>query len=257
VRPLDPRLLRYAEATRGFLIACVVIGSAVAGLVVIQAFALADIITGAFQEGLGLAQLQPVLVLLAAVIVARAGLLYLAEVVAHRAGAKAKNQLRQGLLAHALDLGPGWLAGRGSGELATLATRGIDGLDAYFALSADVGAGRDGADHRRRRDLSQDLLSALIVALTLPLIPVFMILVGRFTQSRVDRQWRTLRRVERALPRCRGRAAGAGHLRPGQGAGGEHRRIGDQYRLATMKVLPGSRSCPRLCWNYWRPCRWR
>lgn len=238
MRPLDPRLLRYAEATRGFLVACVVIGSAVAGLVVVQAFALADIITGVFQDGLGLAQLRQVLVLLVAVIVARAVLLYLAEIVAHRAGAKAKNQLRQGLLAHALNLGPGWLAGRGAGELATLATRGIDGLDAYFArylpmlvLAVTVPIIGGVAI------LSQDVLSALIVALTLPLIPVFMILVGRFTQSRVDRQWRTLGvlsghflDVVAGLPTLAvfGRAKAQAE---------SIRRIGDQYRLATMKVL--------------------
>ena len=238
MKPLDPRLLQYARATRGFLVACVVIGSAVAGLVVVQAFALANIITAVFQRGATLEVVRSSIIIVVGVILARALLLWLAEVAAQRSAAKAKSQLRTALVAQVLRLGPTWIAGQGEGELTTLSTRGIDGLDAYFAkylpmlvLAVTVPIIGGVAI------LTQDVLAAIIVAVTLPLIPIFMILVGRFTQSRVDRQWRTLGvlsghflDIVSGLPTLAvfGRAKAQAH---------NIRVIGDQYRVATMKVL--------------------
>lgn len=57
VKPVDPRLLRYAHATRGFLIAVVVLGLAGAGLVVGQAMLIAEVVVGAFQHDLAVSAL--------------------------------------------------------------------------------------------------------------------------------------------------------------------------------------------------------
>ena len=133
MKPLDPRLLRYARSTRAFLVVAIVVGALTAVLVVLQAYALADIVTGTFQHGLDVDALRPALVALAAIVVARAALAFLSDWAAQRSSARAKSQLREGLLAHAVQLGPVRLAQHRTGELATLATRGIDALDAYYA----------------------------------------------------------------------------------------------------------------------------
>ncbi len=230
--------MRYARVTRVFLVASILIGSLIAGLAVVQAFAIADIITKVFQSGAGLDDVMSAVWVLVGVVVARLVLTYLAEVTAHSSAAKAKSQLRTALVDHVMKLGPTWLTGRGEGQLATLATRGIDSLDAYFArylpmlvLAVTVPIIGGVAI------LTQDVLAAVIVALTIPLIPLFMILVGMFTKSRVDRQWRTLELlsghfldVVAGLPTLAifGRAkAQAANIR----------RIGDAYRVATLKVL--------------------
>ncbi|MEV3921339.1 thiol reductant ABC exporter subunit CydD [Actinomadura coerulea] len=193
MKPLDPRLLRHARTTRPFLAASVLLGAATAGLIIAQATLLAGMLTRAFLHGASLGDLRTPLLLLLAVVLARTLVAWLQEVAAHRSSAAVKSQLRGRLLARALALGPRWLSGERSGELATLATRGIDALDDYFsrylpqlvlAVIVPVAVGA--------RILLGDWLSAVTIAATLPLIPVFAILVGLTTQRRMDRQWRTL-----------------------------------------------------------------
>jgi ATP-binding cassette subfamily C protein CydD len=96
-------------------------------------------------------------------------------------------------MARTLRLGPGWLAGQRPGEIAALATRGLDGLDGYFArylpqlmLAALVPVAV------LARVAAADWISAAIIAATLPLIPLFAVLVGAHTKARTRRQWRLL-----------------------------------------------------------------
>ncbi|MEV0659845.1 thiol reductant ABC exporter subunit CydD [Actinomadura luteofluorescens] len=193
MKPLDPRLLRHARTTRPFLAASVLLGAATAGLIIAQATLLAGMLTSAFLDGASLGDLRTPLLLLLAVVLGRTLVAWLQEVAAHRSSAAVKSQLRGRLLARALALGPRWLSGERSGELATLATRGIDALDDYFsrylpqlvlAVIVPVAVGA--------RILLGDWLSAVTIAATLPLIPVFAILVGLTTRRRMDRQWRAL-----------------------------------------------------------------
>ncbi|WP_200842234.1 thiol reductant ABC exporter subunit CydD [Actinomadura sp. K4S16] len=238
MKPLDPRLLRHARTTRPFLAASVLLGTATAGLIIAQATLLADMLTRAFLGGASLGDLRTPLLLLLAVVLGRTLVAWLQEVAAHRSSAAVKSQLRGRLLARALALGPRWLSGERSGELATLATRGIDALDDYFsrylpqlvlAVIVPVAVGA--------RILLGDWLSAVTIAATLPLIPVFAILVGLTTQRRMDRQWRTLSLlaahfldVVAGLPTLKifGRArAQADRIR----------EITDRHRRATMSTL--------------------
>jgi thiol reductant ABC exporter CydD subunit len=193
VKPLDVRLLRYAQATRGFMVVLVALGVLTAFLVIAQATLLADIISRVFLGGAGYSDVRRELLLLAAALVARAAVAWLSEVMAHRAAAAAKSQLRLALVEHSLKLGPTWLAGTKPGDLAVLSTSGVAALDAYFsrylpqlilAAIVPVTIGLVVLLH--------DVLAAVIIGFTAPLIPMFMILIGRFTKSRVDRQWRTM-----------------------------------------------------------------
>lgn len=238
MKPLDPRLLRYARSTRGFMAVAVVLGVLTAILVIIQARLLSDVIVRVTSEGATWAEVRDVVVLIATVFAGRALLLWLSEVAAVRASAKAKQQLREAAVEHVLALGPAGPGATAPGETAALVTRGVDALDGYYArylpqlvLAVIVPVAV------LLTVLGQDLLSTVIIAVTLPLIPVFMALIGMYTKSRVDRQWRTLAVLSghfldlvSGLPtlvvfgRAKTQVAAI-------------RAIGDRYRSTTMGVL--------------------
>ncbi|MER6139365.1 thiol reductant ABC exporter subunit CydD [Streptomyces sparsogenes] len=258
MKPVDPRLLRHARATRLFLAASVALGLVAAGLVVAQAMLIAEVVVAAFVHGTAPGDLGRPLALLAAVAVGRAAVAWLTELAAHRAGAAVKSELRMRLLAHAVRLGPERMGadapdadasgadvsgadvsgGRGTGELTTLATRGIDALDDYFArYLPQLGLAVVVPVVVLARILTADWVSALIIAATLPLIPLFMILIGWATQSRMDRQWRLLSRlsghfldVVAGLPTLKifGRA---------KAQAASIRAITADYRRATLRTL--------------------
>ncbi|MBN9743201.1 glutathione/cysteine ABC transporter permease/ATPase [Amycolatopsis sp. A1MSW2902] len=192
MRPLDPRLLRLASAVRPFIAGCAALGGLTALLVLAQAELLADSVSRAFLDGATLSALAAPVALLAGVVLVRAGVAWLSETAAHRASAKALSQLRDAVVGAALRTGPRSTT-RSPAEIAALATHGVDRLDGYFArylpqlLVAAIVPAVVGA-----RILFADWTAALIVALTVPLIPAFMILIGLFTQRDVRRQWRTL-----------------------------------------------------------------
>ncbi|MFJ4775144.1 thiol reductant ABC exporter subunit CydD [Streptomyces sp. NPDC088762] len=238
VKPIDPRLLRYARSTRLFLGAVVALGLAGAGLVVGQAMLIAEIVVGAFEEGLDAAALRTPLLLLAAVALGRGLLAWLTELAAHRAGAAVKSELRRRLLDRAADLGPGRLTGQRTGSLVALATRGVDALDDYFSrYLPQLGLAVVVPAAVLARIVTEDWVSAAIIVVTLPLIPLFMILIGMATQSRMERQWRLLSRlsghfldVVAGLPTLKvfGRAKAQAE---------SIRKITDDYRRATMRTL--------------------
>ncbi|MCW2871975.1 MAG: transporter, CydDC cysteine exporter (CydDC-E) family, permease/ATP-binding protein CydD [Streptomyces oryziradicis] len=196
VKPVDPRLLKYAGAARWFVGASVLLGLAGAALVIAQAMLIAQIVVGGFQHGYGVGELRDPLLLLAAVAAGRAAVAWLTELCAHRASASVKSELRRRLLARATELGPSWLGGQRVGELTALATRGVDALDDYFARYVpQLGLAIVVPVAVLGRIVTEDWVSALIITLTLPLIPVFMVLIGWATQARMDRQWRLLARL--------------------------------------------------------------
>lgn len=238
MRPVDPRLLRYARATRGFLVTTVVLGTLGAGLVIAQAMLIAEIVVRAFQQGASNGQLTGPLVGLVAVSVGRAVVSWLTEWAAHRSSAAVKSELRLRLLRHATALGPGALSGQRTGELTALATRGVDALDDYFGrYLPQLGLAVAVPVAVLVRIVWSDWIAALTIALTLPLIPVFMVLIGWATQSRMDRQWRMLSRLSHhfldvvaGLPTLKvfGRA---------KAQADSIERITGEYRRATMRTL--------------------
>ncbi|WEO96483.1 thiol reductant ABC exporter subunit CydD [Streptomyces sp. FXJ1.172] len=238
MKPIDPRLLRYAHATRLFLVAAVGLGAVGAGLVIAQAMLVAEVVVGAFQHGQSVAELRTPLLLLAAVAAGRALVSWLTELAAHRASAAVKSELRGRLLDRAAALGPGWLSGQRTGSLVTLATRGVDALDDYFSrYLPQLGLAVVVPVAVLARIVTEDWVSAAIIVGTLPLIPLFMVLIGWATQSRTDRQWRLLSRlsghfldVVAGLPTLKvfGRAKAQAE---------SIRRITDEYRQATMRTL--------------------
>ncbi|MFI8765619.1 thiol reductant ABC exporter subunit CydD [Streptomyces sp. NPDC053792] len=238
MKPIDPRLLRYARATRLFLIAVVVLGLVGAALVIAQAMLIAEIVVGAFQQAQSVSDLTTPLLLLAGVAVGRGLVSWLTELAAHRASSAVKSELRSRLLGRAAALGPGWLSGQKAGSLIALATRGVDALDDYFArYLPQLGLAVVVPVAVLARIVTEDWVSAAIIVVTLPLIPVFMILIGWYTQARMDRQWKLLSRlsghfldVVAGLPTLKifGRAKAQAE---------SIRAITAEYRQATMRTL--------------------
>jgi thiol reductant ABC exporter CydD subunit len=234
----DPRLLHTARATRRYLVVSVGIGAVTALLVVAQAWLLADAVSGAYAGHQSLAQLRAPVLLLLGVIIGRAVVGWGTERAAFRASARAKSQLRGALVERIATLGPGGLERGRTGSLAILATRGVDALDAYFSrylpqvflsvvVPVTVIAVVAGADW----------ISAVIIAVTVPLIPLFMALIGAATRERTERQVRTLQRlaghfldVVAGLPTLKvfGRAKAQATA---------IRETTDRYRTATMANL--------------------
>ena len=192
---VDPRLLRQAGAARGYLAVTVGCGLAGAGLILLQAGLLSQALAGA-AHGTGIVALSGTLIWLGVVLAGRAVAAGGGEAAALRAAAAVKSGLRRRLAAHALRLGPRWLGGQQAGEITTLTTRGLDGLDPYFArylpqlvLAATVPLAVV------IRVAFADWISAVIIAATLPLIPLFAALIGWHTQARTRRQWQLLARL--------------------------------------------------------------
>ncbi|MFI7274159.1 thiol reductant ABC exporter subunit CydD [Streptomyces sp. NPDC049879] len=236
MKPIDPRLLRYARATRGFLAASVALGLANAGLVIGQAVLIAGIVTDAFTRGLDLGELRTPLLLLAATAAGRGLVAYLTELAAHRSAAAVKSELRLRLLAHAGRLPE--RGGRSTGELATLATRGIDALDGYFArYLPQLGLAAVVPVAVLARIVTDDWVSAATIAATLPLIPLFMALIGWATQAHTDRQWRQLTRLGGHFLDVVG---GLGTLKVfgrAKAQAANIRAITDDYRRSTLRTL--------------------
>ncbi len=190
MRPTGPlgALPGLSLAARRALAGCAVLAVLGGAAVVVQAWALAGVVTG-----------EPLLGVFAGAVVVRAVLVWATQVTSARAAAGAKEELRARLLDRALALGPEWTVPR-SAELTVLATRGLDALDAYFTtylpalvtaavLPLGVGAVL----------LVVDWPSALVVALTLPLVPLFAVLVGLRTRDRVREAAATEQRVAHHL----------------------------------------------------------
>jgi ATP-binding cassette subfamily C protein CydD len=236
-KPIDPRLLRYASASRGFFVAVGAVAFAQTAVIVAFAWLLTRAITGVI-DGMPAADLAATLGVLAAVVAARAALLWAREAVAARAAARVQTQLRTALVSAVGSLGPDWLGIRNSAALAVTAGRGLDSLEAYFG--------------RYLPQLVQtvvatpiiiavmwwaDWISGLTVLLTLPLIPIFMVLIGLATRAVQQRQWRTLQRL---AARFADTVQGLATLKV---FGRQHRaaasieQVTGEYRRETMRVL--------------------
>jgi ATP-binding cassette, subfamily C, bacterial CydD len=237
MRPFDSRLLRYADAARALLGLTVSLAVVATALIIAQAGLLAHALAGA-AHGAGAPALGGTLAALIVVIAVRALVSYGSEAAALRAAGTVKSQLRRRLVAHALQLGPAWLGRQRPGEITTLSTQGLDSMDTYFArylpqvvLACLVPLAV------LARIAAADWISALVIGVTLPLVPVFTVLVGWHTKARTQRQWRLLARlgghfldVVEGLPTLK--VFGQGHRQAEVIA-----RVTDEHRRATMSTL--------------------
>jgi thiol reductant ABC exporter CydD subunit len=237
MRALDPRLLRRTRSVRPLLAIDAGLGLATIVPVVAQATLLARIVARA-SGGASLSDLRVDLFLLVLAFAVRGLLGWGMEVAGRRAASSTLSELRLELAARRLERDPLATDGTEAGELAAAAVQGVDALEAYFArylpqvvlacvlplaIVAWVG--------------SIDLESALIMLLTLPLVPVFMWLIGRYTEQRTRERWQALRLlsthfldVVRGLPTLRA-------FNRGEAQAESIADVSERYRKATMGTL--------------------
>ncbi len=237
MRTLDPRLLRRARGARRALAADVVLGLLATVALLAQATLFAFAVSQAF-AGRALSSVAAALGLLAALAVARGLLAGAFESTGRRAAAGVMSQLRLELVERRLHGAPTAADGAESGEVATAAVQGVDALETYFArylpqlvLAVLVPLAV------LLWTVAVDPTSALIMALTLPLIPLFMWLIGRYTEGRTRARWRALARLSNHfLDVMRGlttlRAFNRGEVQAERIAA-----VGEEYRRTTMQTL--------------------
>ena len=245
-RQTQRRLLRESRAARLPLAATVAVGMVTVGLIIAQAALLARVIAAVFMDGQGLDEVAPDLIALGAVSVGR-GLADAAFETSGRIGAsRVMGELRRRLADHLIHHAPGSApadgvrrdGSGGSAELVAAAIDGVDSLEAWFA-----------------RYLPQVVLSvlaplailawvipldwpaALILLITAPLIPIFMVLIGLATEHRSRRRWRMMARLSAHFL---DRVSGLETLRINGLAGMQTKaiaRVGDRYRRETIATL--------------------
>jgi ATP-binding cassette subfamily C protein CydCD len=186
VKPLDPRLLRHARTARGGVAALALLGAGQAAATLAVAGALTLIVTAHPAGGTPTAALA----LLAAAFTARAALTWAEQVAAQRTAARVTDELRRSVLAAALRRGPAWVAGFGTGRLAVVLGSGLDALRPWFSgyLPALI-LGVALPPLTIAVMTLVDPASALVTALTLPLVPIFGALIGWATQRRAQQRW--------------------------------------------------------------------
>jgi thiol reductant ABC exporter CydD subunit len=237
MRIVDPRLAHRARAVRPLMLLDAAIGVAVALLVLAQAVLLARVAARAF-DGASLADVARPLVLLAAVVVARSGGAWAFEVAGRRAAGAVISQLRLELVESRLRGRPAALDGAQSAEVATAAVSGVDALETTFArYLPQVVLAIVVPIAVLVLVASIDLVAAGVMLVTLPLVPVFMWLVGRYTERKARERWRALALlsnhfldVVRGLPTLRAFNRGAAQV-------GRIAEVSDEYRRTTMGTL--------------------
>ncbi|MCX5367391.1 thiol reductant ABC exporter subunit CydD [Streptomyces sp. NBC_00124] len=235
MKPVERRLMRELPVLRRHLARSGALALLAAGLVVAQVTLLATVLADGFGG-------HPVtfgtLTALGAVIVGRALLAWARGVLAQRAASGVKHALRERLTDRLGRSAPLRLAAGRHGETATLLTRGLDTLDPYVTGSLPTMAAAGVVPVAVVGWLfATDWTSALIVVVTLPLIPVFGALVGMHTARRTARQWRLLARLGGHFLDV---VAGLPTLRAFGRAQYQARRVGemaDAHRRATMRTL--------------------
>jgi ATP-binding cassette subfamily C protein CydD len=193
---LDRRLLLQARTTRFDLALTIALGAFVGLTLVGQARLLSHIVNGVFLVDMTMRDVQVPLFFLCALSIIRAILTWGNEVSAQRVAGRVKHALRQRLMTHLFTLGPAFTRKERTGELTHTLVEGVEALDAYFsqylpqlAMAALIPV------TILAFTLPMDLTSALILLLTAPLIPIFMILISDAANRLTRRQWTSLSRM--------------------------------------------------------------
>jgi thiol reductant ABC exporter CydD subunit len=238
MKGFDSRLLRWGRRTRVYLTASVALGSVRALLVVAQAWLLATVVAGAFIDGKDLTRLGRPLEVLLAVVLLRAVVMWYSDLTADRCSAAVKSELRAALVRRSAVARLERSDAASSGDVVTLAVGGIDALDGYFArylpqlfLAVIVPV------TILISVATVDWVSAAIMAVTLPLIPIFMALIGIATRAHSDRQFRTLQILSGHFLDV---VAGLATLKIFGRSRAQARTVGevtDSYRRTTMATL--------------------
>ena len=235
---IDPRLFRLSRSSRGLIYVAVISAIFITLATIAQAFLLADLIAGAFQRNLNFAVLQDTLYILIGVFAARIAFTYVGERYTSQISHRIRVDLRQALFAQMSKNGSVLNVYFGPARLALISTRAIANLEPYFtrfvpqifiATSVPLVVGLAIA--------FLDLVSGIILLFTVPLIPFFGFLIGKYTSQATQKRWRTLGILSGYFLDL---LSGLNTLKlfgRDQAQGEQIAQIGDRYRKETMRVL--------------------
>lgn len=193
---VDKRLMQQLQRHKKQFFLLVGLGVGGGILAVLQADYLAKIINGVFLRGLDLEQVIGWMEPLFVIMLGRSVVVWFSEVTAHGLATCIKADVRQRVLTCLLDLGPVYTSSQQTGELVNVLVEGIENLEPYFAKFLP---------HLCTALLVPvviltwvfpiDLGTGIILLVTAPLIPIFMILIGRMAEKLNKKQWETLSRL--------------------------------------------------------------
>lgn len=235
---MNKDLIREVKPARKFLTLTVILGILIAGATVVQMFFLSRVVADVFQGGKDLGGTEGLLLLLLGAVVLRAVLVWGREVVSQKGAIRVKTELRERLFSHLMRLGPAYAKGERTGELVSTAVEGVERLDAYFGrylpqvvLSALVPLMISGFL------MTVDPISGLLLLVTVPIIPILMVAVGKYAEKPIQRQWQSLSRMGAYFFDT---LQGLPTLKMFERSVGEKEivaRIGEGFRKRTMRVL--------------------
>lgn len=232
------RLFQLTRSKRASLLLCILLGWLAGLAATLQAWSLSQVIHRAFLGHASLASLWTGLLWLLGFICLRSLAVWGSERFGSSLSLSVTSQLRRRLIDHMAALGPAWLQGQKAGQLSVTAFEAVDSLEAWFSqflpqavLAAAVPL------TLLLLVFPLDPLSALIFLLTVPLLPLFMWLIGKAAESATRRQWQTLNNLSAyLLDVIQGlntlKALGASRRQVGQ-----IRQASDRYRQVTLSVL--------------------
>ncbi len=232
------RLLALARSSNLALTITIVLGFLGGLLTILQAWIFAVIINDVFFNDLTREGVLGSLAALIGVVVLKAGTVWGSEVAANLVAQRVKGGLRERLVTHLAALGPAYTQSERTGELALSAIEGVENLEAYFSqylpqlvLAASI-------------PLSVlllvfpiDPLSGLVFLLTAPLVPFFMILIGRSGEALTSRQFETLRRLSAHFYDVLQGLTTLKALNQSRSQAGVIGEVSERYRDVTMQVL--------------------
>ena len=237
MKPMDPRLLKYAKSARGYIIFITVFGFLSAVFIIAQDWLISKAATPVIMEHQPLSFIVPTLGVLVLVLLGRGLSLLIRQWFAHRAATGAIREIREKVLTHATKLGPRWQTQHGQDTVTTV-VRALKDLDAYFVfflpqllLSATV------TPLTLLVIFYLDWISALFVLATIPLIPLFMILIGILTQEYSDKRLASMKRMGGQLVDLLAGLATLKSLGREQDPAKQVKRVGYEYSRSTMQTL--------------------
>ncbi len=192
----DKRLLKFLSEARLPLFLTIFFGLSAGILTIGQAKYISMIIDDVFLKSISLSGVTDLLFIFAAISILRAFFVWFSQSEANRIALFIKTRLRNKLGEKIITAGPSYVIGERSGELSNTILNGVDALDAYFSkyipqlfLSVLIPVAV------LFFVFPADLLSGVVLLITAPIIPVFMILIGQMAESKTKRQWKSLSRM--------------------------------------------------------------
>ena len=231
-------LREEARHARGGILLAAALGALSGFLLVPQAWCIARAVSRVVLGHAGLAEVLPWLWPLPVIFALRFVLARASEQSAMHAASRVKESVRMQLVRRLQALGPAYVRARHSGEIVAAAVDGVEALEPYYArylphlaLVAVIPLAILTFVYAR------DWVSGLVLLCAVPLIPLFMVLIGGAAEKASRRQWRKLARLSAYFLDTLQGIATLKLFNAARREAALVARLSDEYRRSTMSVL--------------------